>query len=338
MNFILSREYGKNKFDKAQEEYKKYYTTTNIWNDFLEKTPTLKFLIENNLILYDHIYSSFLKKEALQSSIISEYIVASLYANHLKLNCCNKSEGRAHYFNNNSNINLTYYGNPLKKDLIVKNGQQILKGEIKSHIARAGDCDLEAYNIEGYTHARQGSIFDTPEGKLMIDAFSKKNKDFQLVYDHKNFKIDQDKELCTKISKQYFNDIDFCIVIYPNYIAFFEINENFFKMINYSGSEIRSTGKNYKKIISIDLFKKWAKNNSNIKIEKNIVFMPIDATILIKGRGKTEVTRFGLLNSNCFFIKREDIIDIKDNIIQFPISKIKQCTPNGSIHIAFREV
>ena len=337
MNFILSKNYGKNIFDNAQEEYRNYYASTNIWSDFLEKVPTLKFLIEDNLILHDYIYSSFLKKQALQPSIIGEYVVAYLYANYLKLNCFDKNEGRGHYFNNDLEINLFYYGDPSRHDLIVKNKSQTLNGEIKSYIARAGDCDLEAYDIKGYTHARKSSIFDTPEGRAIIDAFNEENKNFQLVFSHKNFKIDQNKDLCIKISKQYFKNIDFCIIIYPTYIYYFEVNENFFKLIDYSGSEIRSTGKNYKKIILIDLFKEWAKNN-NARIEKDIVFILTNTVIPIKGRGKTEVTRFGLLNSNCFFIKKEDVIDIQNNIIQFSISKIKQCTPNGSIHITFREV
>ena len=337
MNFILSKNYGKNIFDKAQNEYKNYYTSTNIWNDFLEKVPTLKSLIENNSLLYDYIYSSFLTQQALQPSIIGEYVVTSLYADYLKLNCFDKNEGRGHYFNNDLKIDLFYYGDPSRNDLIVKNQSQMSKGEIKNYIARAGDCDLKVYDAKGHTSAKKDTIFDTPEGKAMIDIFNEENTNFQLVFSHHNLKIDQNKELCVKISRQYFKNIDFCIIIYPTHISYFEVDEDFFKIINYSGSEIRSTGKNDKKIILIDLFKEWAKNN-NAKIEKDIVFISKDTVIPIKGRGKPIITRFGLLNSNCFFVRKEDIINIQNNVIQFSISKIRQCTPNGSIHVTFREV
>lgn len=329
---IKISEIGKNICDTAQQEYKNNYKKTNNFENFLSLCPTIDNLIKTNSLLLVQIQKAFLEHHALQPAIIGECVAVNALANYYNFTYQSKPQNCRGYYQNNKNEQLFYYGDPAHNDIDIKFIDKIKHGEIKSHCSLAGDNDLTPYTEQGTTFPRPNTIWDTKEGRIIIEEFNNKNKNWALL--GKNFKLNQYPDCCKQISKNYFKNIDFCIIIYPKQIVLFEVNDDFFNLINYEGSEIRTTGKNNKALQHTSLLNNWIKEYNPI-VNGDIITIPLTKVEAVRGRGKTEISRYKLKMYTLLVMAKDCIIN--DDTITFNKRAVKIATPSGAVHIAFRE-
>jgi hypothetical protein len=91
--------------------------------------------------------------------------------------------------------------------------------------------------------------------------------------------------------------------------------------------EFRTTGKNTRKLWSLDKFKSLVEEDGGKVDGKNIV-LPLSAVKPIKGRGKEEITQYAFHN---IFKLRKEYSVVDNNFISIPLDKVKQNTCNLSI-------
>lgn len=327
MRSINLLQYGKKVIDVAQIEYKENYLTKTGYNNM----PTLKQLMQNNPLLQQEVNKAYNQKRALQSSLIGECVAVQALADFSHFTFSQANDGRAVY--EKDEWRMIYYGDPVHNDIdIVSPEGHIAHLEIKSHIARAGDCDLAGYNDDGTTTVRPGTIFDTKEGRSLIEVFNELNKNW--AYLGSNMKIDTQIDLCKRMTRNYFSFIAACIVIYPNSIVYYRVDNDFYKLIDYGNSEIRSCGRNKEKLKCHKTIDNWIQKHNYLWDNK--IRVPLTDVIAIKGRGMPTITRYGLIG-HIFFVYAKDC-QIQDNYIIFNKENIYQVKPHGSIHVSFKEV
>ena len=104
------------------------------------------------------------------------------------------------------------------------------------------------------------------------------------------------------------------------------------KIITTENSEIRTSGRNHRKIFTIGLFKKILLKMDAIQLddERYEVSLKNDLVEIVNGRGTSIPSRIKL--NKIFFVNIDNVI-IKDNKVVFNINDVKQLIPSISMHI-----
>lgn len=248
------------------------------------------------------------------------------------------------YYSNDINNNwiILIAGGPTDGDSYILHTDENAKCEIKMPNAKLGEYDLTLeYN----------------EKNKLILAHSKKTKDINWIsYFINSFNQDKDfidslgsnyvltdssnKEQLIEATKYYFetNDIDiFLTTIKGKIIAFSPAEilfylENDIKICNNERSEIRTTGRNRKRLIHSSLF---------MQKTADLITINEDGTCIIK---KNDKNGFGFTKNKSrfkmnyiFHVIKDEYEETKD-FIKFHISKIYENVPSISVHLKFKSI
>ena len=347
---------SKSKIQKIEKFYKNNYVNEEDFNDFINQDISIKGMLKESKSAWNEIKKQFFKKEALQPGIISECFYSSTLAKlfnlenfldieesvneEIPINCLeyinktnNHLNGRYLYYNkDNYNTFIIQYGNPTEGDaVIVINGNKI-KLEYKEKNAKAGEYDV-LYNENGKLIITPDFKEQFPELALLLEKFNREKTVMELV--GHNYK-DLNRTLEMKHIERYFknNQIDVLISVNKSN-EFIAITDEIFKkhmeykIISTVGSEIRTSGRNPKKVFTNNYYEQVKKEINAIKVNDDKYNILKNEYILTTGRGKKEPTR--LKFGKVFFIKTKDIEENDYYVIN--TQNVKQLIPTISIHI-----
>ena len=310
------------------------------------------------------IEKQFNQNKALQPGILSECNYVETLAKIFKLNKCldfdqtpiNKvplecrnylnsgyqtfSAARYLYYStSNPNIFIFQYGNPANGDAeIIINGNKV-RIEFKERSAKAGEYDITGlYNDNGELLISDDFRKNTPEYIPLINKFNEEtNVIEQIGHNYSNF----DEETRIKSVMEYFlrHNIDVIIsstseneliVLTPKCLEI-ELPSGE-RVITTENSEIRTSGRNYGKIFTKDLFMKVLKDMNAVEISdsKYEVSLNNDLVEIVNGRGSSTPSRIKF--NKIFFVDINDAETSDDKVI-FDIQDVHQLKPSISMHI-----
>lgn len=244
-----------------------------------------------------------------------------------------------YYSTKNPDIFIFQYGNPANGDAeIIINGNKV-RIEFKERNAKAGEYDITGlYNDEGELLISDDFRKNTPEYIPLIEKFnSETNVIEQIGHNYNNF----DDETKVMSIMEYFarHDIDVIvsstidndlIVLTPECVKI-ELPDGR-RIITTENSEIRTSGRNHRKIFTMDLFEKVLKNMNAIKISDNEyeVSLNNDLVEIVNGRGTSTPSRVKF--NKVFFVDIKNA-KIENDKITFNINNVEQLKPSISMHI-----
>ena len=279
-------------FDKKylNDYYRKNYNLARTYDKFKEDKRIERIL--NTLKSGEkEVFKQFIYQKALQAGVITECIYTQSIAKALNLNefidldsktTLSKDlnnvkpflkEGKntlyaaryIFYSKENKDVFVVQYGSPTDGDADVIYFGNKIHLEYKEQVSRAGEYDLVVLD-NGTLGPSNKMKKEFPE---MIDFLNIFNKTTSL-YDYlgKNFKIlKTENNNPMNVVKNYFvnNKIDLLIssvndeliIIKPS-----DLSSNELEIANTNGSEIRTTGRNHKRISALNFFKKCIKEDA----------------------------------------------------------------------------
>ena len=304
------------------------------------------------------------QNKALQPGILSECNYMETLAKIFKLNKCldfdrtpmNKvplecreflnsgyqtfSAARYLYYNpKNPNIFLFQYGNPANGDAeIIIDGNKV-RLEFKERNAKAGEYDITGlYDESGKLIISDDFKENTPEYIPFIDKFnSETNVIEQIGHNYNDFddetKIMSIMEYFTRhnidaiVSSTSNNEL---IVLTPDCVKV-ELPDGR-KIITTENSEIRTSGRNHRKIFTKQFFENTLKQMNAIKVADDTyeVNLKNDLVEIVNGRGTNVPSRVKF--NKVFFVNISDT-EINEDTIRFNINKVEQLKPSISMHI-----
>lgn len=304
------------------------------------------------------------QNKALQPGILSECNYIETLAKIFKLNKCldfdrtpmNKvpiecrnylnsgyqtfSAARYLYYSaKNPDIFIFQYGNPANGDaeIIIKGNK--VRVEFKERNAKAGEYDITGlYNDDGELLISNNFRKNTPEYIPLIEKFnSETNVIEQIGHNYNNF----DDETKVMSIMEYFSrhDIDVIvsstinnelIVLTPECVNI-ELPDGR-RIITTENSEIRTSGRNHRKIFTMKLFEKVLKDMHAIMVnnDKYEVSLNNDLVEIVNGRGTSTPSRVKF--NKIFFVDIKNAKIENDKVI-FDISDVEQLKPSISMHI-----
>lgn len=250
------------------------------------------------------------------------------------------SAARYLYYNpKNPNIFLFQYGNPANGDAeIIIDGNKV-RLEFKERNAKAGEYDITGlYDETGKLLISEEFKKNTPEYIPFIDKFnSETNVIEQIGHNYNDF----DEETKILSIMEYFtrHDIDAIIsstsdneliVLTPDCVKI-ELPDGR-KIITTENSEIRTSGRNHRKIFTKEFFDKTLKEMNANKVGDNTYEVNINNNLveIANGRGTNVPSRIKF--NKVFFINIEDA-ELNDNTVKFSVNDVQQLKPSISMHI-----
>lgn len=347
-----------NDFFKGIEDFNKKFE--DFCNDNSEELNEISKLRSGKY----EIEKQYNQNKALQPGILSECNYIETLAKIFKLNKCldfdrtpmNKvpiecrnylnsgyqtfSAARYLYYSTkNPDIFIFQYGNPANGDAeIIINGNKV-RIEFKERNAKAGEYDITGlYNDEGELLISDDFRKNTPEYIPLIEKFnSETNVIEQIGHNYNNF----DDETKVMSIMEYFarHDIDVIvssttdndlIVLTPECVKI-ELPDGR-RIITTENSEIRTSGRNHRKIFTMDLFEKVLKDMNAIKIsdDEYEVSLNNDLVEIVNGRGTSTPSRVKF--NKIFFVDIKNA-KIENDKITFNINNVEQLKPSISMHI-----
>lgn len=347
-----------NDFFKGIEDFNKKFE--DFCNDNSEELNEISKLRSGKY----EIEKQYNQNKALQPGILSECNYIETLAKIFKLNKCldfdrtpmNKvpiecrnylnsgyqtfSAARYLYYSTkNPDIFIFQYGNPANGDAeIIICGNKV-RIEFKERSAKAGEYDITGlYNDEGELLISDDFRKNTPEYVPLIEKFnSETNVIEQIGHNYNNF----DDETKVMSIMEYFarHDIDVIvsstsnndlIVLTPECVKI-ELPDGR-RIITTENSEIRTSGRNHRKIFTKELFKKVLKDMNAIQLDENKyeVSLNNDLVEIVNGRGTSTPSRVKF--NKVFFVDIKNA-KIENDKITFDINNVEQLKPSISMHI-----
>lgn len=347
-----------NDFFKGIEDFNKKFE--DFCNDNSEELNEISKLRSGKY----EIEKQYNQSKALQPGILSECNYIETLAKIFKLNKCldfdrtpmNKvpiecrnylnsgyqtfSAARYLYYSTkNPDIFIFQYGNPANGDAeIIINGNKV-RIEFKERNAKAGEYDITGlYNDEGELLISDDFRKNTPEYIPLIEKFnSETNVIEQIGHNYNNF----DDETKVMSIMEYFarHNIDVIvsstsdnnlIVLTPECVKI-ELPDGR-RIITTENSEIRTSGRNHRKVFTRDLFEKVLKDMNAIQLDENKyeVSLNNDLVEIVNGRGTSTPSRVKF--NKVFFVDIKNA-KIENDKITFDINNVEQLKPSISMHI-----
>ena len=362
---------SKKEIVKIEKYFKDNYQKYNSLASFCASDATIKGLIDKLKSGKSEIEKQILEQKALQRGIISECVFVQTLATILGLNKfydletgavasipkevkanLDKVQDKAKtgcaaryvYYKCNDYDNILFqYGNPtaigdatailFSNDIII---------EIKDMPALLMDKDLE-YDENGHLIVTDEIRQDFPNYVAYIEAFNTTTTVFN-EFGH-NYPIlsnadvsDRAKFILSYINSSFMDVLmtaadDKLVVIKKDDLTK-PLSDNQL-ILSTDGSEIRTTGKNKKKVFT-PIYMRNTLLSLGVSIDSNDI-CSVDKNNsnvigFIQGRGTTDVTRFKL--TNCFFVENKGgkLKDCNDHW-EFALSDVLQCKSGISVHV-----
>lgn len=336
--------------------YKRNFNRHEHYDDFYNGLGDLSIELEKSRSAIAEFEKQFNRGLALQPAILSECFVSETLANALGLNnfldadekfenipsqlfeALIRSRGgdleqalpRYIYHNDRSTIVLLQYGDSSSIDAVfVKDGYRV-RLEIKEEKAKLGEYDLN-YNEDGLLLPTPNISENHPEYIRFIDIFNQETD----IFSHmgSNFRIGDylDDALLETIVERVFDTRRIDLYILQKGEKIFSVPTNYLlSCVDATrGSEIRTAGRNSYRVFTPNRLETIIYEQGGNIID-DIVTLPYDSENETRGRGMMTISRYKI--NSLFFVKYEDV-EINDEVVSFPLNKIKQNKATISIHL-----
>lgn len=344
-------------FKEYQEEEKKFDDfLSSLGGEFQDITKLQSGVME--------IKKQYERNMALQPGVLSECNYVETLARLFRLNKCldlnnvtfnqvpieaakylipsaeTISGGRYLYYNTKKNIFLFQYGNPETGDAVMVIDGDKIKLEFKERIAKTGEYDITGlYGEDGKLIISDDFANKNPEYVPFIEQFNEETNVIEQI-GHNFNTFDEETKIAS--IQEYFikNEIDILIsstkeneliALTPDSITL-ELEDGT-SIISTQNSEIRTSGRNYTKIFTPELFRQTLQKIGAKEIDNETVLVNINTPFVEKvtGRGLNQITRIKF--NKIFFIKIENITWQDENNIIFKINDVCQLKPTVSMHL-----
>ena len=347
-----------NNFFKEVEQFDEQF------EDFItEHSDNLKGITQLRSGKYE-MEKQYKQNKALQPGILSECNYIETLAKVFKLNKCldfdrtpmnqvpiecrnylnsgyqTYSAARYLYYSTkNRDIFIFQYGNPANGDAeIIINGNKV-RLEFKERNAKAGEYDIIGlYDDTGKLIISDDFKKNTPEYIPFIEKFNNETNVIEQIGHNYNDFDDETKVLSVL---EYFtrHDIDAIVsstadnqlvVLTPECVKI-ELPDGR-RIITTENSEIRTSGRNHRKIFTKQLFMDVLKKMNAVEVEKDKYEVSLDNKLveIVNGRGTTIPSRVKF--NKVFFVDINNAT-INNNKITFDINDVEQLKPSISMHI-----
>ena len=250
------------------------------------------------------------------------------------------SGGRYLYYNTKKDIFLFQYGNPETGDAVMVIDGDKIKLEFKERTAKTGEYDITGlYGEDGKLIISDDFANKNPEYVPFIEQFNEETNVIEQI-GHNFNTFDEETKIAS--IQEYFikNEIDVLIsstkeneliALTPDSITL-ELKDGT-SIISTQNSEIRTSGRNYTKIFTPELFRQTLQKIGAKEIDNETVLVNINTPFVEKvtGRGLNQITRIKF--NKIFFIKIENITWQDENNIIFKINDVCQLKPTVSMHL-----
>lgn len=347
---------------KIEKFYKNNHKKDLEYEDYLKKNYNVIGCIEKIRSGNYELEKQYNKGESLQRSILSECNYIETLAKNFKLNKCidfdrsplnsisvecrdylnsgQQTYSAARYLfysTKNPNIFIFQYGNPAEGDaeIIINNNK--IKLEFKKRKAKAGESDLY-YDEFGKLILTDDFEEKTPELIKFVNQFNKEtNLISEIGHNYRN-KFDEQELIYAALCYFSRNKIDI-------YVSATKENElvalkpdilnarlkDGRRIISTDGSEIRTTGRNGKKLILDKLFEKIMDEFEADYLSDDIIKIKMNPNIEIKNSsGSSEP---GRIKFKKFFYVKYEKAKIENDYIFFQRKDVMQVNPTISVHI-----
>lgn len=335
----------KNNFLKAK-------TFTDLQSKFLDYDEDLK----KSPAAFSEIKKQYEKKLGLQPCILTECYMAQTIANILNLknfedvdaggniptkigqtifrvkNSKAGSSFRYIYFNDKADIVLAQCGDSSTIDAVFVKERIAIRIEFKEEDSKANEADIPKYDENGKLITTKTFEKKYPYYVPFVEIFNKKTDVFTMMghnfnivdyLDEKNTNRVIDGIISAKFIDLYvFQKGDFLVPLAAN---------NLYDNVKFNGSEIRTAGRNNKKLWSVELAKSEITKQGG-KIEDGLVSLPLNEKMYSIGRGKNIVTRYKI--NPLIYVPIEKTAVLKNGDISFNFSDLKQLKPTISLHLS----
>lgn len=344
-------------FKEYQEEEKKFDDfLSSLGGEFQDITKIQSGVME--------IKKQYERNMALQPGVLSECNYVETLARLFRLNKCldlnnvtfnqvpieaakylipsaeTISGGRYLYYNTKKDIFLFQYGNPETGDAVMVIDGDKIKLEFKERIAKTGEYDITGlYGEDGKLIISDDFANKNPEYVPFIEQFNEETNVIEQI-GHNFNTFDEETKIAS--IQEYFikNEIDILIsstkeneliALTPDSITL-ELEDGT-SIISTQNSEIRTSGRNYTKIFTPELFRQTLQKIGAKEIDNETVLVNINTPFVEKvtGRGLNQITRIKF--NKIFFIKIENITWQDENNIIFKINDVCQLKPTVSMHL-----
>lgn len=351
LKMIVSRKTIK----RLNEIYKKNYAFDSNFLLLEEKFKDCKEALEKSPAAYCEIKKQYEKNMALQSSILTECFIAQTLANSLGLNQFadidnknakipvqisnilfqqkNKKDGasfRYIYFNDSYDKVLVQCGDSSTIDAVFIKEKIGVRIEVKEEDSKANEADIPKYDGNGKLVLTKTFKEKYPYYVPFVEIFNKKTDVFTMMGHNFNIVEYLDKDSFKRAIDGIISDkfIDLYIFQKDDFIIPIAAKD-LFSSVGFSGSEIRTAGRNDKKLWLVDFAKSEIVRLGG-KIENGKVYLPLDEKMYTIGRGKDVVTRYKI--NSLLFVRIADW-KVEDGVISFGFEKIRQLKPSISFHL-----
>ena len=344
-------------FKEYQEEEKKFDDFLSLLGvEFQDITKLQSGVME--------IKKQYERNMALQPGVLSECNYVETLARLFKLNKCldlnnvtfnqvpieaakylipsaeTISGGRYLYYNTKKDIFLFQYGNPETGDAVMVIDGDKIKLEFKERTAKTGEYDITGlYGEDGKLIISDDFANKNPEYVPFIEQFNEETNVIEQI-GHNFNTFDEDTKIAS--IQEYFikNEIDVLIsstkeneliALTPDSITL-ELEDGT-SIISTQNSEIRTSGRNYTKIFTPELFRQTLQKIGAKEIDNETVLVNINTPFVekVNGRGLNQITRIKF--NKIFFIKIENITWQDESNIIFKINDVCQLKPTVSMHL-----
>lgn len=203
--------------------------------------------------------------------------------------------------------------------LIDKSGRRYI-GEIKSPVARCGECDLR--------YDENGKLYVSPRAKTwnnnfqpFLDDFNATTSIFDIIGHNYPLAGEQDK-----VAAAYFANVDYLFTRKGGKM-YVVPHDRILSSITFKGSEIRSCGKNTAKVFTpIHCYMQFSsccvrQDDKNYWVRRNVL------------ENRNENSRFFSFAACPIYKVEKNKVAAEGDIIRIPKTAIKQTTSNISIHM-----
>lgn len=306
------------------------------------------------------------KGESLQRSILSECNYIETLAQIFKLNKCidfdrsplnsipvecrnylnsgqqSYSAARYLYFNpKKPDIFIFQYGNPAEcdADIIINNNK--IKLEFKKRKAKAGESDLY-YDEKGKLILRDDFEEKTPELVKFVEQFNAETNVIKEIGHNYRDKFDEQELIEAALCYFTRNNIDLyvsatkgneLIALEPDILKV-QLNDGS-RIITTKGSEIRTTGRNSKKLVLDKLFDNIMKMMNAEQLDDNYIRVKMNPDIEIKNSSGSSSP--GRVKFNKFFYVKYGDCKINNGYIVFNRDDVYQVNPTIAVHITLNK-
>lgn len=370
INFFLSTIYSNNSklvltdedIKKIEKFYKNNHKVDEEYKDYLSKNYEKIGCIEKIRSGNYELEKQYNRKKSLQRSILSECNYIETLARIFKLNKCidfdrsplnsiplecrnflnsgqqtYSSARYLFYSTKNPEIFIFQYGNPAEGDaeIIINNNK--IKLEFKKREAKAGESDLY-YDEYGKLILPDDFEEKTPELVKFVEQFNNETNLISEIGHNYTDRFDEQELIDAALCYFSKNKIDIyisatkeneLIALRPD-ILNVRLNDGR-RIVSTRGSEIRTTGRNPKKLVLDRLFDKIMNEFDAEYVDEDNIKVKMNSKIEIRNSsGSSEPGRVKF--NKFFFVKYEKAI-LENNYVIFNRKEVYQLNPTISVHI-----